>query len=219
MLSPYMCCVYYRGLKYTYERCNFLYYLVYAAGMANTGSGTAGTRDANWKMISAPSGTAGFTTGSYVYTMTAASGWTSSTSSAKWIGVPADGNTGVPPGQYVFQLSFASASYYSTSIIVYFMVDDALTSVTVSDGTSTIQTITTFSGNSWLCLNNFALTAFGQTTTTLTFTVQNGDVNNNPSGLLVQFGQFQYIANCPTPEPTRKFNSSIMQIIIVLTYN
>ena len=99
----------------------------------------------------------------------------------------ADGGVDVPAGIYEYQLSFASGSYVSKTVEVYFMVDDVVTSVTVSDGSSIIQTITTFSsGESWKCFSRFILTAFGPKTTILTFTVNNNAFS--PSGLLVQFG-------------------------------
>lgn len=174
----------------------------------NTGLGLAGSLDPNWKVISVPSETTNFVAGSNAYIMTAHPFWTSSSSwPSKWIGITNTGTNTVPGGTYLFQLSFASASYYSSTsgVDVFFLVDDALTSVAVSDGNSTIQTITTFSGGGIKCFGSFSLTAFGQTITILTFTVFNGyNAQGNPSGLLVQFGQFEYIATCPTPAPTCK---------------
>jgi hypothetical protein len=167
----------------------------------NTGLGAAGDLDPSWKIISVPSDTPGFTAGSNAVIMAANGDWASSSSwPSKWIGVTADGNTAIPGGTYVYQLSFASASYISTSIEVYFLADDAVESVAVSDGSATIQTITTGS-NGWgfSCFSSFTLSAFGPTTTTLTFTVSN---SFGPGGLLVQFGEFSYIPGCPTPMPS-----------------
>ena len=65
---------------------------------------------------------------------------------SKYIGVTADGTAGVAGRTYVYQLSFASTSYLSSTVEVYFLVDDAMTSVTVFDISITIQTITSFSG-------------------------------------------------------------------------
>lgn len=125
----------------------------------NTGLGAAGDLDPYWKIISVPSDTPGFTAGSNAIIMTSKGGWASSPSwPSKWIGVTADGNTAVPGGNYVYQLSFASASYYSMNKVVQvsFSADDSLTSVEVSDGSATIQTITTFSG-----LNRFTYLSSG----------------------------------------------------------
>ena len=138
------------------------------------------------------------------YLLASSSSWPS-----KWIGPNADGTSFSVslPGTYVYQLSFVSTSYYSasSSVKVFFLVDDTLTSVSVSDGSTTIQTITTFSGsNSFTCFSSFTLNVFGPTTTILTFTVYNIDIGNNPTSLLVQFGESEYIASCPTPAPTSK---------------
>ena len=123
--------------------------------------------------------------------------WVSSPSwPSKYIGVTADGTAGVPGGIYVYQLSFASASYISLTVAVYFLVDDLVTSV---DGSTTIQTVTSFSGNGVSCFSSFTLSAFGSFTTVLTFTVNN---YWGPSSLLVQFGEISYIPGCPTPVPS-----------------
>ena len=154
--------------------------------LVNTGMGAAGSRDPYWKIISVPSGTTGFTAGSNAIIMTAHPAWGKSNSS-KWIGVTARGTTNVPAGNYLYQLTFASASYYSTKRVeVSFKADNKLSSVAVSNGSATIQTITTFSGtNSYRSFSSFNLTAFGPTTTTLTFNISNG--GTSPSGLMVQF--------------------------------
>lgn len=108
-------------------------------GLVNTGLGAAGDLDPNWKVVSVPSGTTNFTAGSNAIIMAPNPAWGSSAGwTSKYVGVTADGNTGVPGGTYIYELSFASASYYSTSVAVYFLVDDQVTSVTVSDGSSTI---------------------------------------------------------------------------------
>eukprot|EP01035_Chromulina_nebulosa_P003105 gene3105-4241_t len=169
----------------------------------NTGLGAAGDPDPYWKIISFQRGTFIFTEELNAIIMTPKGGWSSSPSwPSKWIGVTADGGFNVAAGIYEYQLSFASASYLSKTVEVYFMVDDAVTSVTVSDGSSIIQTITTFSGGeSWNCFSRFILTAFGPKTTILTFTVNNNAFS--PNGLLVQFGEFNYIPSCPTPAPCK----------------
>ena len=158
-------------------------------GLANTGLGAAGSLDPYWKIISVPSGVTSFTAGSNAIIMSANGAWATSTS-AKWIGVSSSGDTFISSGNYVYQLSFASASYYSMNKVVQvsFSADDSLTSVEVSDGSATIQTITSFSGlGGYDSLSSFNLAFFGPTTTTLTFTVNNANVG--PSGLLVQFTQ------------------------------
>ena len=176
----------------------------------NTGLGAEGDLDPYWKIISVPSDTPGFTAGSNAIIRMLTPSWPSSSSwPSKYIGVSADGDFHAPGGNYVYQLSFASASYISKSIEVYFLADDRVTSVTVSDGSTTIQTITEFSGrgsgNTWEnngCFSGFTLSAFGPITTVLTFTVYNWWNYNNPAGLLVQFGEFSYIPGCPIPMPS-----------------
>jgi hypothetical protein len=177
-----------------------------SAGLVNTGLGNAGSSDPNWKVTSVPSGLNGFAAGSNAVIMTPNDGWASSASwPSKWIGVTTNGNTAVKAGDYVYQLTFSSASYYSTSVVVYFLVDNAVTSVKVTDGSTTIQITTTFSGGgkSFNCFSSFVLSAFGPSVTTLSFTVKNDGTGDNPSGLLVQFGVFNYIAACPTPVPCK----------------
>ena len=178
---------------------SILFNLFPTAGLMNTGLGLAGSLDPNWKVISVPSGTTNFVAGSNAYIMTPElNNWSSSSSwPSKWIGITNDGDYPVLGGTYIFQLSFASASYYSSTsgVDVFFLVDEALTSVAVLDGNSTIQTITAFSGGGFKCFGSFSLTTFGPIITVLTFTVVNG-------GLLVQFGEYEYIATCPTPAPT-----------------
>ena len=176
----------------------------------NTGQGSAGSRDPYWKIISVPSGTTGFIAGTNAIIMTPDGGWASSPAwSSKWIGVTANGNAHVPAGTYVYQLSFASASYYSTSIAVYLMSDDRVSSVEVSDGSATIQTITSFTGITGLkCFSSFILSAFGPTTTILTFTVLNLGSVPNQVGLLVQFGEFNSIPGCPTLVPCKREHNS-----------
>ena len=111
----------------------------------------------------------------------------------------ADGTAGVPGGTYVYQLSFVSVSYLSSTVAVYFLVDDAVTSVAVFDISTTIQTVTSFTnGYNWnwfSCFSSFTLSALRTTTTVLTFTVNN---YGSSSGLLV----FGYIPGCPTPVPS-----------------
>ena len=183
-----------------------LLFLVYVDGLVNTGQGTAGDRDPYWKIIYVPIGTTGFTVGSNAIIMTPEPLWASSSAwPSKYIGVTANGGAIVPVGTYMYQLSFASASYYSTSVAVYFLVDNAVTSVEVSDGSAIIQTITSFTGNSgFKCFSSFILSAFGPTTTVLTFTVLNADSVASPAGLLVQFGEFNYIPGCPTLAPCKR---------------
>lgn len=173
----------------------------------NTGLGPAGSLDPNWKVVSVPNSTTTFTAGSNAYIMTAhAPLWASSSSwPSKWIGVSIDGASNVPGGDYLFQLSFASASYNASAsrVEVFFLVDNLLTSVAVSDGSSIIQNIAPSTRDDFKCFKDFTLTSFGPTVTILTFTVRNiGNIGSNPSGLLVQFGEYEYIANCPTPAPT-----------------
>ena len=172
-------------------------------GLVNTGVGTAGDLDPYWKIVSVPSGTTGFTAGSNAVIMAPNPAWASSPSwPSKYIGVTADGTANVPGGTYAYQLSFASASYLSSSEAVYFLADNLVSSVTVSDGSTTIQTVTSFSGgNGVSCFSSFTLSAFGPTTTVLTFNLLNVDIGPNPAGLLVQFGEFNYISGCPTPVP------------------
>eukprot|EP01035_Chromulina_nebulosa_P030665 gene30665-40770_t len=158
-----------------------------ANGLVNTGLGTVRSLDPYWKIISVPSGTTGFTAGSNAIIMAAHPGWARS-SVSKWIGVTPDA-TPIPPGTYVYQLSFSSASYYSTkSVQVSFLVDDDLISVEVSDGSAIIQNITTFSGvKGWGSFSSFTLTAFGPTTTIVSFSVLIATSTANAGGLLVQF--------------------------------
>ena len=187
----------------------------------NTGVG-GGTFDPYWKVISVPFDFSYyysnlFIAGSNAYIMTANDGWSSPSSwPSKWIGVTSDVDLNIPSGDYIFQLSFASASYYSTSVEVYFLVDDALTSVAVSDGSTTIQTSTsfssTYSANGYTCFSSFTLSTFGPTITILSFTVSN--IGYSASGLLVQFGEFEYIDNCPTPTPTCKPLIEMMIIFV-----
>ena len=186
-------------------------FVCFVDGLVNTGLGAAGNLDPYWKIVSVPSGTTGFTAGSNAVIMTPKPTWPSSPSwPSKYIGVTADGTAYLPGGTYVYQLSFASASYLSSTVEVYFLVDDAVTSVTVSDGNTTIQTITSFSGpgngNTWNnggCFSSFTLSAFGPTTTILSITVYNWAAWSTPSGLLVQFGSFEDVGgNCPTPVPS-----------------
>ena len=195
--------------------------LFHVDGLMNTGLGAVGDLDPYWKVISVPSGTPGFTAGSNAIIMTASSGWSNSPSwPSKWIGVNNNGNTGVKGGNYVYQLSFASGSYVSKIVEVYFLVEDAVTSVTVSDGSSIIQTITTFSGgNSWKCFSRFVLTAFGPKTTVLTFTVNNGccdGLKGGGSGLMVQFGP--PLVPCKSSLPVNKMSSVLRQLNFPIRY-
>ena len=155
-------------------------------GLVNTGLGTVGSLDPFWKIISVPSGTTGFTAGSNAVIMSWNGVWARS-SVSKWIGVTSNEDTFVPAGTYVYQLSFSSASYYSTmSVQVSFVVDDDVNSVEVSDGSVIIQNITTFSGvKGYSSFSSFTLTAFGPTIITLSFSVLN--YGTNPCGLMVEF--------------------------------
>lgn len=180
-------------------------------GLVNTGLGDAGDLDPYWKITSVPSDIPDdFIAGSNAIIMAANPVWGSSPAwSSKYIGVTADGNTGVPGGTYRYELSFASAKYNNTttSVAVYFLVDDQVTSVEVSDGHGggggVIQSVTMFSGSGsgHTCFSSFTLTAFGPAVTILTFTVLN--IGRRPSGLLVQFGEFTYMPGCPNPVPCK----------------
>jgi hypothetical protein len=104
---------------------------------------------------------------------------------SNWIGITSNGTDYVPGGDYQYQTTFSMPLNCKT-LDVSFAVDDAVKSVAVSDGTKTLQTITSFSfvnGCGGL-LGTFTLTDL-PATTTLTFTVWNA---TGPSAFLVQFG-------------------------------
>lgn len=188
-------------------------------GLMNTGLGIEGAQDPYWKIISIPSGTTGFTAGSNAIIKIPISTWPKAYS--KLIGLDANANTFFPPGTYIYQLSFASASYISSSVAVYFMADDAVTSVTVSDGTVNIKTITTFSGvNGYMgsCFARFILSDFGPTTTILKFSVLNQFTYSNPTSLLVQFGEFSVIPGCSDPVPCKYKQYHRNNTLLVIYY-
>ena len=137
-----------------------------------------------WKIISLPSGATsfnGFKVFEPAFIQNGNNGWKPAASStAGWIGITPNGVDTVPVGDYQYQITLNPTD--CKNLDVGFSVDDTLKSVVVSDGTKTVQTITSFSGNGYEGLTTFSLMNL-PAIPTLTFTVYNG---GGPSGLLVQ---------------------------------
>jgi len=139
-------------------------------------------RDASWKVISVPSGTSFKAGENAIILQNPHPSWKPASSAASaWIGV----GDNAPVGDYQYQTTF-SLPANCKNLDVSFSVVDSLKSVVVSDGTKTLQKITSFSGNGVGTLTTFTTTLMDlPAATTLTFTVYNGGA---PSGFLVQFG-------------------------------
>ena len=187
--------------------------------LANTGaSGSPGFADPNWRVMSIPSGT-GFVAGSSAIIMAPLSGaWTSPEPGYQWIGIENSGEISSPEGDYVFQLLFASANLQS--VTVKFWVDNRVSTVIVSDGSSgtTLQTKTyelfDEPGNNFTGGFYFIISFFGKTFTNLTVIVHNnyGD-GINPVGLMmciasVTFNPSPSMVPSESPSPTESASPS-----------